>query len=184
MTAVKSLVVAVAFVTMGLAVGTPAQAWTCAETHYECEHGTSGNHSESATEWTWTCSDEEGSIACSEDKPPVDVCPNVDGNQSDVPQGQVIVDDQCVTPPKTEDPVCGNGIKEAGEACDDGNGYGKDDCDNSCQPNDDDDDKDKKKKKKKDPQVLPATGLPLAGVAGIALSTAGLYLAVRRMKRK
>lgn len=87
-------------------------------------------------------------------------------------------------PKEEKKPICGNGIKETGETCDDGNGYDKDECDNTCRPNDDDDDDDDDKKKKKKPaKTIPATGLPVAGVAGLVLSTAGLYLTMRRLKR-
>ncbi len=49
---------------------------------------------------------------------------------------------------------------------------------------DDDDDDKKKKKKKKVVQALPATGLPLAGVAGLTLLSTGAYLATKRYRAK
>jgi hypothetical protein len=41
--------------------------------------------------------------------PPIDVCPNIEGNQSEVPEGMIIDDEgNCVTPPPPPTDVCPN----------------------------------------------------------------------------
>jgi cysteine-rich repeat protein len=61
-----------------------------------------------------------------------DLCPNINGYQLTVPEGQY-VDDQGNCVDKVTPPVCGNDILESGEQCDDGNTVAEDGCSATCQ---------------------------------------------------
>ena len=167
----KNLLI-VAVVLFGIAgFSSQAKAWSCAETHYSCSAGTSGNESESASKWTWTCSDEAGSLLCSEDKP-VEKIVTVE-KIVEVPVEKIVIKEVPV-----EKIVEKEVIKEVPvEKIIKETIYKKKIVYKEKH------DKDKKKDKVK-AKVLPATGVPIAGLAGITLGTAALYALGKRFFKK
>jgi len=50
----------------------------------------------------------QGSGSCQTTPPPEDVCPNLEGTQSEVPEGYILDDGECVEEPPEETDVCPN----------------------------------------------------------------------------
>ncbi|MEK7598595.1 MAG: hypothetical protein AAB487_02565 [Patescibacteria group bacterium] len=159
----KKLII-VAVVLFGIAgFGSQAKAWSCAETHYSCSAGTSGNKSESSSKWTWTCSDEAGSVSCSEKKPVEKII------IKEVPVEKIVIKEvpveKLVTVEKIVEVPVEKIVKEKEIIYKKKIVY-KD-----------------RKKPSVEKKTLPKTGLPLAGLIAVALGTVGTYGTYRKLKK-